>query len=78
MATQPIDFDMKPGQVLCIPSGAMHEVTAYGMPQELMKELSGVLQSQHIDLKTKRTMLRDWWTLANSRTMYQGPYPERI
>ena len=143
MATAPIDFEMEPGQVLFIPSGAMHEVIAHGaepavsvsfhmgspfpmltlcqqlnrmvqgdtltlppymskidkfnlyffepsrfmkmargaddgMPEELMKALLKVLKSKLIDMKTKRQMLTDWWTLVNSRTMYQGPYPERI
>jgi hypothetical protein len=30
MTSEPIDFDLKPGQVLFIPSGAMHEVVALG------------------------------------------------
>ncbi|GAA0858681.1 JmjC domain-containing protein [Aliiglaciecola litoralis] len=30
MATKPIDFDMAPGQILFIPSGAMHEVISPG------------------------------------------------
>jgi hypothetical protein len=30
MASYPIDFDLKPGQVLFIPSGAMHEVVSTG------------------------------------------------
>jgi hypothetical protein len=143
MTTEPIDFEMKPGQILFIPSGAMHEVTAHGkqaavsvsfhvgspfpiltlcaqlnrmvqgdelklppymkkidkfnlyffeptrfidkasgiddaMPEELIKELSGVLQSKHIDSKTMRRLLSNWWRLAMSRTMYKGPYPERL
>ena len=143
MATEPLDFDLKPGQILFIPSGAMHEVTNYGeepavsasfhmgspfplltlcaqlnklvrgdqlvvppymkkidkfnmyffepsryrsmpngpnddMPEELVKELSGVLQARLIDAQTKRTILNNWWRLANSRILYQGPYPERV
>lgn len=30
MASEPIDFELKPGQILFIPSGAMHEVVALG------------------------------------------------
>ena len=30
MASEPIDFELKPGQILFIPSGAMHEVVAHG------------------------------------------------
>lgn len=141
-SSEPIDFEMEPGQVLFIPSGAMHEVIAHGappavsvsfhmgspfplptlctqlnwmvqggevslppymrkidkfnmyyfepsrfvgqtsgsddgMPQELLKELAGVLQSKQIDVTTMRRMLSNWWRLANTRNMYQGPYPER-
>lgn len=143
MATKPIDFELKPGQILYIPSGAMHEVIAHGeetavsvsfhlgspfpmltlctqlnmmvqggkvsvppymkkidkfnlfffeptrfiekdrspddgMPDRLLKELSGVLQSMQVDVKTMRRMLSNWWRLAMSRPMYQGPYPERV
>lgn len=142
METDPIDFELEPGQVLFIPSGAMHEVVAHGeepavsvsfhmgspfpvltlckqlnlmvqggkiqvppymkkidkfnlfffeptrfidktrsledgMPEVLLKELSGVLQSKQVDLQTRRRMLSNWWRLAMTRPMYQGPYPER-
>jgi hypothetical protein len=30
MTSEPIDFELKPGQILFIPSGAMHEVVALG------------------------------------------------
>ena len=143
MASRPIDFELEPGQILYIPSGAMHEVIAHGeetavsvsfhmgspfpmltlcaqlnmmvqggklsvppymkkidkfnlfffeptrfiekdrslddgMPDRLLKELSGVLQSKQVDLKTMRRMLSNWWRLAMSQPMYQGPYPERV
>ncbi len=143
MTSKPIDFELEPGQILYIPSGAMHEVIAHGeetavsvsfhmgspfpmltlctqlnmmvqggkvsvppymkkidkfnlfffeptrfiekdrnpddgMPDRLLKELSGVLQSKQVDLKTMRRMLSNWWRLAMSRPMYQGPYPERV
>lgn len=143
MSSEPIDFEMEPGQILFIPSGAMHEVVARGeqpavsvsfhmgspfplvtlctqlnwmvrggevtlpqnmrkidkfnmyffepshfvrqgstpdggMPEKLLKELAGVLRSKQIDATTLRRMLSNWWRLANSRNMYQGPYPERI
>ena len=143
MASEPIDFELQPGQILFIPSGAMHEVidrgeqaavsvsfhmgspfpmltlctqlnrmvqggkisvppymrkidkfnlfffepTRFiektadpddGMPDRLLKELSGVLQSKQVDLITMRRMLSNWWRLAMSRPMYQGPYPERV
>ncbi|MGA9572344.1 MAG: cupin domain-containing protein [Lysobacterales bacterium] len=143
MASEPIDFELEPGQILYIPSGAMHEVIAHGeqaavsvsfhmgspfpiltlcaqlnrmvqggkisvppymkkidkfnlfffeptrfidkdrslddgMPDRLLKELSGVLQSKQVYLKTMRRMLSNWWRLAMSRPMYQGPYPERV
>jgi hypothetical protein len=142
MASEHIDFELQPGQILFIPSGAMHEVVAHGkqaavsvsfhmgspfpmltlcaqlnrmvqggevslppymqkadkfnlcffeptrfigktdgleneMPDELFKQLSGVLQSKQIDPKTMRRLLSNWWRLAMSRTIYQGPYPER-
>ena len=48
------------------------------MPDKLLKELSGVLQSKQVDSKTMRRMLSNWWRLAMSRPMYQGPYPERV
>ena len=47
------------------------------MPAELLRELAGVLQSKQIDAQTMRRLLSNWWRLANSRTLYQGPYPER-
>jgi hypothetical protein len=143
MTSEPIDFELKPGEILFIPSGAMHEVIAHGkqaavsvsfhmgspfplltlcaqlnrmvqggevsvpphmkktdkfnmyvfepshfiekasgsddgMPAELLKELSGVLQSKQVDSKTMRRLLSNWWRLAMSRPMYQGPYPERL
>jgi hypothetical protein len=143
MSSEPIDFELKPGQILFIPSGAMHEVIAHGrqaavsvsfhmgspfpmltlcaqlnrmvrggevslppymiktdkfnlyffepthfigkasgsdngMPDELIKQLSGVLQSKHVDSKMMRRLLSNWWRLAMSRTIYQGPYPERV
>lgn len=142
MASEPIDFELEPGQILFIPSGAMHEVVAHGeepavsvsfhmgspfpmltlcaqlnlmvrggklsvppymkkidkfnlfffepsrfmdkdrsvddgMPERLLKELSGVLQSKKVDLKTRRRMLSNWWRLAMTQSMYRGPYPER-
>jgi hypothetical protein len=142
MTSEPIDFELQPGKILFIPSGAMHEVIAHGkqtaisvsfhmgspfplltlcaqlnrmvqggevsvppymrktdkfnmylfepsrfietaggsddgMPAELFKELSGVLQSQQVDSKTMRRLLSNWWRLAMSRPMYRGPYPER-
>jgi hypothetical protein len=142
MASTPMDFELEPGQVLFIPTGAMHEVVAYGdqpavsvsfhmgspfpmltlcaqlnlmvqggkialppymtkldkfnlfyfeparfidknrnpddpMPERLLKELSGVLRSKKVDLKTMRRMLSNWWLLLLSRPMYQGPFPER-
>jgi hypothetical protein len=142
MASEPIDFELEPGQILFIPSGAMHEVVAHGgpaavsvsfhmgspfpvltlcaqlnrmvrggevtvppymkktdkfnlyffepshftreaggppddMPAELLKELAGVLQSKQIDAQTMRRLLSNWWRLASSRPLYQGPYPER-
>jgi hypothetical protein len=142
MGSEPIDFELEPGQILFIPSGAMHEVVAHGaepavsvsfhmgspfpvltlckqlnmmvqggklqvppymkkidkfnlfyfepsrfldknksldagMPERLLKELSGVLQSKQIDLTTKRRMLSNWWRLAMTQNMYRGPYPER-
>lgn len=143
MTTAPVDFEMKPGQVLFIPSGAMHEVVAVGnqpavsvsfhmgspfpmltlcaqlnrfvqggeiavppymkkidkfnmyffepshfanradaaddgMPVELLKGLSRVLRSKQLDSKAMRRLLSNWWGLALSRKMYQGPYPERV
>lgn len=143
MTSPPIDFELQPGQILFIPSGAMHEVVAHGkqaavsvsyhmgspfpmltlcaqlnrmapggeislppymqktdkfnlyffeptrfiekggetgngMPDELMKQLSGVLQSRRIDPKTMRALLSNWWRLAMSQTIYRGPYPERV
>jgi hypothetical protein len=143
MASEPIDFELQPGQILFIPSGAMHEVVAHGeqpavsvsfhmgspfpmptlcaqlnrmlkggevslppymkatdkfniyffeptrfigqtggpnqeMPAELMRALSGVLQSQQVDAQTMRTLLSAWWRFAMSRPVYQGPYPERV
>lgn len=48
-----------------------------GMPDELIKQLSGVLQSKLVDSKMMRRLLSNWWGLAMSRTIYQGPYPER-
>lgn len=143
MSSEPIDFEMEPGQVLFIPSGAMHEVVARGeeaavsvsfhmgspfplltlctqlnwmvqggevtvppymmkidkfnmyffepsrfvrqtsgpdggMPEELLNELAGVLQSRQVDSVTMRRLLSNWWRLATSRNMYQGPYPERV
>jgi len=143
MASSPIDFELNPGQVLFIPSGAMHEVIAIGnqpavsvsfhmgspfpmltlctqlnkflqggevsvppymkkidkfntyffepsrftdkasgpddgMPVELLRGLSRVLRSKQVDSKTMRRLLSNWWRLAISRKMYQGPYPERI
>ena len=142
MASTPIDFELNPGQVLFIPSGAMHEVIAVGnqpavsvsfhmgspfpmltlcdqlnkfvqggevsvpphmkkidkfntyffepsrfvdkasgpddgMPVELLRGLSRVLRSKQVDSKTMRRLLSNWWRLAMSRQMYQGPYPER-
>lgn len=141
-ATEPMDFEMDPGQILFIPSGAMHEVIAHGrepavsvsfhmgspfplvtlcnqlnwmvqggevtlppemtridkfnmyffepsrfvqpagngddgMPETLRNELANVLQSEQIDSATLHRMLSNWWRLARSRNMYQGPYPER-
>ena len=143
MTSPPIDFELQPGQILFIPSGAMHEVVAHGkqaavsvsyhmgspfpmltlcaqlnrmapggeislppymqktdkfnlyffeptrfiekggetgngMPDELMKQLSGVLQSRHIDPKTMRALLSNWWRLAMSQNIYRGPYHERV
>ena len=143
MTTEPIDFELTPGKILFIPSGAMHEVVAHGkqaavsvsfhmgspfplltlclqlnrmvqggevsvppymkktdkfnayvfepsrfiekasglddgMPAELLKELSGVLQSKQVDSKTMRRLLANWWRLAMGGTLYQGPYPERV
>jgi len=49
-----------------------------GMPAELLNELAGVLQSKQVDPTTMRRMLSNWWRLASSRNMYQGPYPERV
>lgn len=142
MATDPIDFELEPGQILFIPSGAMHEVVAHGeqpavsischlgspfplvtlckqlnwmvqggqvtlplkmrkidkfnmyffepshfvhqtgnpddgMPKLLLRELAGVIRSKQVDSATLQRMLSNWWRLANSRSMYQGPYPER-
>lgn len=142
MSSDPVDFELEPGQVLFIPSGAMHEVIAHGeqpavsvsfhmgspfplltlcsqlnmmvrggevtvppymkkldkfnmyffepsrfagqpgeagdgMPAELLKQLAGVLQSKQVDPAMLRRLLSNWWRLANSRPMYQGPYPER-
>jgi hypothetical protein len=142
MSSEPVVFELEPGQVLFIPSGAMHEVIAHGeqpavsvsfhmgspfplltlcaqlnmmvrggkvevppymtkmdkfnmyffepsrfagqpgdggdgMPPELLKQLAGVLQSKQVDPAMMRRMLSNWWRLANSRPMYQGPYPER-
>jgi hypothetical protein len=142
MATDPIDFELQPGQVLYIPSGAMHEVVAHGekpavsvsfhmgspfpmptlcaqlnrmlkggevtlppymqsinkfkmyffepshfagkakgsnegIPDELGKALMGVLQSKQVDQNTMRKLLSLWWRTAISRSLYQGPYPER-
>jgi hypothetical protein len=143
MTSEPIDFELTPGKILFIPSGAMHEVIAHGkhaavsvsfhmgspfplltlclqlnrmvqggevsvppymkktdkfyayffepsrfvekasglddgMPAELLKELSGVLQSKQVHSKTMRRLLSNWWRLAMGGTMYQGPYPERV
>ena len=143
MTSVPIDFEMSPGQVLFIPSGAMHEVIAIGnqpavsvsfhmgspfpmvtlcaqlnklvkggevsvppymkkidkfnmylfepalfinkasgpddaMPAELLRGLSKVLRSKQVDSKTMRRLLSNWWCLAMSRQMYQGPFPERV
>lgn len=143
MASEPIDFELKPGQILFIPSGAMHEVIAHGnqaavsvsfhmgspfpmltlctqlnrmlkggevsvppymnaldkfnlyffeptrfiekesslnaaMPDELMKALSGVLQSKQVNSQTIRKLLSNWWRIAMSHPIYQGPFPERV
>jgi hypothetical protein len=48
------------------------------MPAELLTELAGVLQSQQVDSKTMRRLLSNWWRLAMSRPLYQGPYPGRV
>jgi len=48
-----------------------------GMPAELLTQLADVLQSKQVDPATTRRLLSNWWRLANSRPMYQGPYPER-
>ena len=141
-SSEPIDFEMEPGQILFIPSGAMHEVIAHGkqaavsvsfhmgspfplvtlctqlnwmvrggevslpprmtktdkfsmyyfepshyvqqgsasddgMPEGLLNELAGVLRSKQIDSTTMHRMLSNWWRLAGSRNMYEGPYAER-
>jgi hypothetical protein len=47
------------------------------MPVDLLGGLSGVLRSKQVDSKTMRRLLSNWWRLAMSRKMYQGPYPER-
>jgi hypothetical protein len=142
MASEPIDFELQPGQVLFIPAGAMHEVVAHGaqpavsvsfhtgspfpmltlcaqlnrmlrggevsvppymkktdkfniyffepsrfvgqakspdagMPGELLKELAAVLQSRQVDPPTLHRLLSNWWQLAMTRPVYQGPYPQR-
>jgi hypothetical protein len=46
------------------------------MPEELLRELSGVLQSRQLDPVTLKRLLSNWWRLARSRPMYRGPYPE--
>ncbi len=142
MASEPLEFELQPGQALFIPAGAMHEVVAHGaepavsvsfhmgspfplltlcaqlnrmlrggtvslppymsqtdkfniyffepsrfatqaqgpdagMPGELLKELAAVLQSRQVDPPTMHRLLSNWWRLALSRPVYQGPYPER-
>lgn len=49
-----------------------------GMPEELYKALTGVLQTKNIDSKTMRELLSSWWHIAKSQPIYQGPYPERV
>jgi hypothetical protein len=48
-----------------------------GMPGELLKELAAVLQSRQVDPPTLHRLLSNWWQLALTRPVYQGPYPER-
>jgi hypothetical protein len=143
MASEPFDFELKPGQILFIPSGAMHEVISLGkepavsvsfhlgspfplptlciqlnkmlqggsvslppnmksinkfkmyffeptrfishadglnegMPEDLYKSLTEVLQSKNISENTMLALMSSWWHIARTQKLYQGPYPERL